>query len=786
MAQRKLEIIVEEVLKSPDVGKELNKQIKDIENNLKRLSLAGKQGGTEWNNYSQKLSSLTTIKRDLNKEIKNLSGNLNTSSKNTVAFSRDITVLAFGLQQGIKGLIDFGKELHKIASEGAEVAQMKDHFIQMNGGIEQATQKFELLRQAASGNLNDKEILQYINKLDELGYSTEESTQILDFAERKADDLGTSIEGATDKVVKFIETGRGKGFEQYGISISDINKKMEDLSGLTEKQINNLTDESAQRLRSQAFLDLYGDSLDKINTKEKDQADKLKSVQTELDNAKLRMGSFIANGLVKLEEHLGLSTKGTSDLVVAIGTVGGGIIGLLPAIGGLTTALKVAGVEGAVLASTMKTLGAIGTITITVVVVYEIVKKLVDMLNENSAEIKKSGDLLQKAREEAIRQLEEEAKTNTSADKPNITKKGELSPIPKFDVGSDVLPSGFIQKFDETLIQDRTDKILEKWKKTPIVEGTPTPKWKPDFKPFIDKGKNEKEKDITGELIKDWRLRIDYTQTFRTINSDLLVDISDEVEKQLAITENMEDQVKLGKLLNDITDIGNKLLQRREKTTKLPGQGKTTPERIGIRKKQVEGGLGGVGETFEESTAKSSEIIEQTEINFADMVSDAQIIADILGIGAHTFVSQLLSGLQSGISLASSIASLLASIASLASGKGFFGLSFAYGGTVPHYPTGGLLTGRSHSHGGIPLIAEGGEFIFSKKATARLGTPLLNYLNGTPGNLGMYKQLGGFISNRQSNQTIVNKIYLKGTLSGQKFLKDEFPDFEKYKQEISY
>ena len=39
------------------------------------------------------------------------------------------------------------------------------------------------------------------------------------------------------------------------------------------------------------------------------------------------------------------------------------------------------------------------------------------------------------------------------------------------------------------------------------------------------------------------------------------------------------------------------------------------------------------------------------------------------------------------------------------------------------------MEGPSHAQGGIPLIAEGGEFILRKSAVDRLGLPFLEYLN---------------------------------------------------------
>lgn len=166
--------------------------------------------------------------------------------------------------------------------------------------------------------------------------------------------------------------------------------------------------------QTQTWVQTYGTNAiasemvsDGTATQEQNEADKLKSVQTELENAKIRMGEFVADGLVKLEDSLGLTNKKTADLVVGISTFGGGLVQILPAIGGLTVALKSAGIEAGTLKTILTSLGTIGVIAITIAIAYEITKTVVDLENSNSADIVKNQNLLKDAREEAIRRLKE-------------------------------------------------------------------------------------------------------------------------------------------------------------------------------------------------------------------------------------------------------------------------------------------------------------------------------------------------------------------------------------------
>ena len=45
------------------------------------------------------------------------------------------------------------------------------------------------------------------------------------------------------------------------------------------------------------------------------------------------------------------------------------------------------------------------------------------------------------------------------------------------------------------------------------------------------------------------------------------------------------------------------------------------------------------------------------------------------------------------------------------------------------YPKGGYLTGNSHTQGGIPIEAEGGEYIITRDSVNRSTLDMLEYIN---------------------------------------------------------
>ena len=60
-------------------------------------------------------------------------------------------------------------------------------------------------------------------------------------------------------------------------------------------------------------------------------------------------------------------------------------------------------------------------------------------------------------------------------------------------------------------------------------------------------------------------------------------------------------------------------------------------------------------------------------------------------------------------------------------GKGTYGSKV--GRPPKKYPTGGMLNGAPHEEGGIPIEAEGGEFIIKKDSVNRSTLDMLEYIN---------------------------------------------------------
>ena len=229
----------------------------------------------------------------------------------------DWTIIAAGILTAINYVKQYATEIYELTLKGAEFKNMQKHFEEMNGGIEQSAIKMDKLRTASKGNLSDEAILKYINRLDELDYSTNDSISLLQSATKIHHDLGISIEEATNKLTRFIETGSKKGAYQIGLDVNVIKDKMEEYAKSQGKVLSNLDEESVKSVRKIVTLQLLADKQNGINENLKTEADKLAEVNAKWENFKTKTEGILSTTIVKVLddignglERIGITSKG--------------------------------------------------------------------------------------------------------------------------------------------------------------------------------------------------------------------------------------------------------------------------------------------------------------------------------------------------------------------------------------------------------------------------------------------------------------------------------------------
>ena len=79
------------------------------------------------------------------------------------------------------------------------------------------------------------------------------------------------------------------------------------------------------------------------------------------------------------------------------------------------------------------------------------------------------------------------------------------------------------------------------------------------------------------------------------------------------------------------------------------------------------------------------------------------------------------------------------------------------------YPIGGYLEGNSHEQGGIPIEAEGGEFITTVEATEILGADKLDAANDNPEDYEIIHKnelaaRGGLVEKNATNRSMIDTL----------------------------
>jgi hypothetical protein len=276
---------------------EVKAQLKALQQEMNATNRTTAEGSAKYKELSTATGLLVTRVKQLSNEQRGLDSNLKVSSASALNFGKNLSAIGIGLTLAIGLARQFAQEIWKMAKAGAEFQVLRNHFEKVSGSVKQAAEDMSLLKTASSGNLNEKELMEFTNKMREMGRTTQESAQVLDFAERMTDKMGGTIDEATAKVFKFIETGKGRGFEQMGVNIALVNQRVEELAKSQGKTTATMEVEELATLRLTTFMSMYGDTLDNIKQKQPELDDKLIASEKNFDNLKFSVGILLAEGL---------------------------------------------------------------------------------------------------------------------------------------------------------------------------------------------------------------------------------------------------------------------------------------------------------------------------------------------------------------------------------------------------------------------------------------------------------------------------------------------------------
>lgn len=321
---------------------DLRKDLKETQKTLDDLRTSGQQNSKEWENSKTRAGVLSQEIRKLGREYKGLDGQVKASKFQMLEFGENLTVVTAGLFMVGKALAEMVKAMKEMTMEGAEFSVWKDSFTEMQGGVENATKSLDLMRKASSGNLDEKEIILYTNKMKMLGFALDDSAKLLKLVDIQGDKMGVTFRQGQDVLQGFIMTGRKMALKEMGINAGEVTKKIDELTIATGKSKDALTDEEIQAIRLNAILQVTGVTMKEVTDSELDAADKLLMFESATRNAKLEIGQLISKGLIELIDSLGATSQSATSTAGYITAIGGEVAKLLPALAALKIALGTA------------------------------------------------------------------------------------------------------------------------------------------------------------------------------------------------------------------------------------------------------------------------------------------------------------------------------------------------------------------------------------------------------------------------------------------------------------
>ena len=301
MADRELRI---KVTAGTKPLKDLQAELRKSKEDLARLELQGKANTKEYKEQAQYVHALNAQYKQLQQSSKDAAQGIDAGSKSITDLSTKLGVAGVA----VYALVGSFKKLYDIASAGAGFQTLYDGFVRLSGGVDMAEKNINALRQASAGNLDDESLIQYANEMRSLGFSIDTTTKLIDIAERRGDELGVTFDTAQSALQKFIVTGAGRGLVELGINVEEVKKAIQDYTGATEDQFNQLDELTQQEVRAKIVTDKYGQSLDEIAKKTKGNDDKLASLQSTYSNLWKLLEVGVSSAFVGLSSDIDTNT----------------------------------------------------------------------------------------------------------------------------------------------------------------------------------------------------------------------------------------------------------------------------------------------------------------------------------------------------------------------------------------------------------------------------------------------------------------------------------------------
>ncbi|KAA6343655.1 hypothetical protein EZS27_008660, partial [termite gut metagenome] len=440
----------------------------------------------------------------------------------------------------------------------------------------------------------------------------------------------------------------------------------------------------------------------------------------------------------------------------------------------------------------------------------ELLEKEKEITNKANEEYKKRLEERRKAIEEYNKALESFEKSGQSMYLSNleksITKEKELANT-KEEVNSafakEMVLMDLKQKQEKESVFKQYDDLIAKAKKNK-QDTTEIEKEKNfqlsqiniKYSGEIEKITNDKNKNILGlEQKANDKLKLQSIQTTQTIVKERKKsyrDLQDWAEKQIEAVSKVFDEAfavmnPAADLLGSIFDVqmeeaNTKLEEANSRYDEAVNKSKETTDRIKKLEEEAKSASGGRLVVLEEQIAREMQVKKEAEKQEKELQKEKekrekeaakiekkqkklQLSQDLVGGLADSYIG-VLSALKYGPILGPILAAMLAALAVVKAAT--------VSAQIAKLEDGGLIKGKSHAEGGIPILGtnievEGSEFVINKKSTQK-NLPLIDYINSNRRELTI-NDLETFYSkkNKSISQPFKNKFENGGVIDFSNF-----------------
>lgn len=255
----------------------------------------------------------------------------------------------------------------------------------LQNGFTGTAQDIEDFRIATARTVTDANLLKLSNQATDLGISLNNQKIAFALAEDVADRYATTVEGGFQSVI-YASEGNERALKQLGIQKGLFNQLVDESvkkyiaenniidinTGKKAENIAQLPVEEQKRIRLDAVIKASGKTLQDATTKVQDNKDKFEALGVATENAKQKIGIFIGEGLIKLVEGFGATSKAATETAGYIGAMGKGLVDMLPVVAQLKIAFP--GMFSSIIAGASSAGLYIAGIAAAIYTIYQMVK----------------------------------------------------------------------------------------------------------------------------------------------------------------------------------------------------------------------------------------------------------------------------------------------------------------------------------------------------------------------------------------------------------------------------